>query len=407
MSGGQSLDDLKAAIESQRQRIDELSDSVKEREPSLLLAARSLYSDLRDWDGTKERFPHGSLKGLLFSWIRTQRRHFIGGGIAASVLAVIQVALLWKQNDIASRQADIMVEQTRVAAEQNSFQRAQTISFVIRELKTQDPSTNGNDALITVFGDVAFEVASGIVLNGAGLEPADPLLDDPDLNLWINSAQILGRGSNKLLREAVVPFRHKLIAQFTILQARAYEIAYQHGSFEHTAAAPSAEAGARLALKEHTQRVMIYSRRLELIKSLVTSLQTSHPAVPKDYENLTYDQKRDLLVPVIKYYQILPQGPYYPSGAYSIPSINYELGAICTSLSGKTGPFDLEAESAAATRRITESAPDLNRNFVMDSLITKWCIGLHEDTSPLVTQLFKEHPAVRATETPPPSTDRE
>jgi hypothetical protein len=136
--------------EALQTRIDQLEESLKEREHSLLRAIKTFVEDIAAFRaGSRKDFPQAAALGLVFAYLRP-RIVIVLGSIGAVIFAGVQVWLLVSQNRLIGQQ-NIMIES------QARSNRMQAVSSLLEGLDNSQPS-EVKLAMLGVFGEEGFDV---------------------------------------------------------------------------------------------------------------------------------------------------------------------------------------------------------------------------------------------------------
>jgi hypothetical protein len=141
--------------EALQARIDQLEESLKERDPSVFRAIKTFVQDFAAFKAGERDFPQAAALGLVLAYLRP-RIILVIGSLAAVAFAGMQVWLLISQNRLIEQQNTMLESQAR-------SNRMQAISALLAGLDSEKPSLATLSQLST-FGeegfDVLFELAS-------------------------------------------------------------------------------------------------------------------------------------------------------------------------------------------------------------------------------------------------------
>jgi hypothetical protein len=140
-------------LQTLQAKIEQLEESIKERENSLLRAIKTFVQDFLTFKAGGRDFPRAATLGLIFAYLRP-RLVLALGGLAAVGLAGMQVWLLLSQNKLIEQQNVMIGNQAR-------SNRMQAISAMLAGADEKDPSKLVL-AQLSVYGEEGFDVLSAL-----------------------------------------------------------------------------------------------------------------------------------------------------------------------------------------------------------------------------------------------------
>lgn len=349
-------EDEQSSITELRRELDEkianVREEMKEKEPNVLAAIRTFVDDLVAWNRGDRSVPRSAAIGLAFALLRP-RIILVIGSIAAIGTAILQIFLIWGQNEI--------------LAEQSKFLKAQTIGTIVKELRENDPTTNSNGALVSIFGEVAFDVVSKLVVSGDAVRIDVHNPSRGDLNAWMNAALIVAGNSNKLTVEASRSYRRKLIHQYNNLRLASHDA--------YVAMLQQSSTSTGVVENQFNQPLgdlrLDYVKYMRAIAKILRDLHASHPPALSRYDALNSLERHEVIEPVITYYV---QRRLYGSedDAVRVPLLDEELSAICRSTGGRDLSSGLEV-SLVTRRAFRTSPPPLDEVTRIKVTLIRWC----------------------------------
>lgn len=198
----QEQTDLERATERLRVEFDQklagAEEKQKSRDPNIISALRTFLHDSRAYaQGERADFPQEALIGVVGAWLRP-RLVILFGSLFALILGAGEFYLIYKQNQIIERQAQIMADQNQLAEEQSRINKAQTISTLLPALS--DEHSLDTHMLLAAYGDVTVDVLWPLVKLGLPNPGVSYSNGDvtPSRRLWLNSAKVLAQRKEHL-----------------------------------------------------------------------------------------------------------------------------------------------------------------------------------------------------------------
>jgi hypothetical protein len=305
---------LEARLREETDRkISSIREEIKEREPSVIGAIRTLTTDLLAWH-RKERpdFPRSATIGLAFACMR--RRVVLAlGGIFALVVAAAQIWLIKGQNEI-------LEEQARLS-------KAAILGSILKELRENDPLSTSNSAVLSTFSDVVFDQVAEIATSPTSEFHYAVFLSDSDDRIWMNSVQIVRNQFNRLSRDQARVLRNSLLGKFITVKDRIYQI--------------------RILPQEQTDDFDPWDderslyRLSNVLEELFLEMSSKYPPIPQDYVG-----QSKLLANKIATYFIEYDGDTYET------DLDRSITELCSAMSG--------IPASSVRLAIAERLPDPN-----------------------------------------------
>lgn len=296
-----------SALEARlNQKLQQLREEIKEREPSVIGAIRTLTTDLLAWHrGKRSDFPRSAAIGLAFAYMRP-RVILALGSISALIIAVAQIWLIKGQNEI--------------LAEQGRLTKAQVLGSILRELREQDPFATGINASVLAFGDVAFELVADIATSPSPEPPSRGAyvgtglsIQNPDNRIWLNSLLIVSKHYSKLTRDQARALRLAILSRLTQTQAELaapnpaegwpLRYAFINGSMGTSEAQINDPAKGELTIAQAislTHHIQTQEKIESLLQTLFVRLSTQLPPDSQDYTRV--EEINEAVWAIAKYY---------------------------------------------------------------------------------------------------------
>jgi hypothetical protein len=360
---GTDLADIEARLLADTDRkIAAVREEMKEREPSVLGAVRTFTADLWSWHrNERQDFPRSAAIGLAFAYLRP-RVVLALGSISAFAIAIAQVWLIKGQNEM--------------IAEQGRLAKAQIVGTIVKELRDQSPTDTSNSALISAFGDAAFDVVVEIVTSK--FEPRAFLFAEsenaPNDRMWINSALIVAGRTHRLSAAQITSLRNNSLHMY--INARTAPLASAAVTATEPPTQPSEVNAATLEAKSKQRTA--YLRDVVLPYATVfIRVSSEHPPKSSDYAGADHFEKADLLASVASYYDLelkLSRADGVVFGTETTIQMESHLTALCRAMGGKRL---VDSLGGHLTETLSGQALEAGRSSTITSLVYMWC-GMRE-----------------------------
>jgi hypothetical protein len=129
--------------------LQKLREDIKEQQPGLIGAVRTLLIDWDKWRKGERDYPRAALLGVVFAYLRP-RLTIVIGSIAAAILGVAQFWMLNRQNSL-------IEQQNRLIDGQSYALRAQTTAALLNDVDDERPLSHAQLAVLLGFGDIGYE----------------------------------------------------------------------------------------------------------------------------------------------------------------------------------------------------------------------------------------------------------
>lgn len=160
--------------QSYDERLTELENSQKEREPSFLRAVKTLSEDLHKYSsGNGDEFPTSAILGVIFAYLRP-RLILTFAGIGAVFIGGIQVWLLTNQNQLLEAQNNLFLEQNQQMINQSRTNAISSIAAIMSNTSATKDYAAGT-AQLKALGDQGIDVLINL-LNIDTPEWTDPAM---------------------------------------------------------------------------------------------------------------------------------------------------------------------------------------------------------------------------------------
>lgn len=130
--------DARADIAGLQAEIRRLQDQIKEREVFFFRALRTFITDGLEYLQGKRDMPRAAILGLVFAYLRPGIVIVVGSLVGLSV-AMLQLYLLYAQNNLIVGQNRILERQSAFFEAQTTATRQQAVSSLIASINTDDP----------------------------------------------------------------------------------------------------------------------------------------------------------------------------------------------------------------------------------------------------------------------------